>query len=329
MTGNWVLTRGLTTFTNEVNQVFPGRDKRSDGSIGDQSHAAGTSGHNPDRTGRAEYRDGDAKNEVRAKDLDRDLRPGSGVDWMELLVQHVVRTARGGTYVPFEYIIYKRRIWGRWDGWVTRTYTGVNPHDQHAHFSGAYSERADEWTGSLGLATLLDRPGGNMALTDSDYEAIAQAVAVKLYRDLENSASGLYRAMAARTQAGFLDLLWMGHHAATNSVAYQAAPEEQKRSMRNVRDLFRSIVGGPTDLSGLTGQIGELLGRDEVNETEVAATLAPLVLAPLSESLTAAVISALENNNGIPLTVEEVQEAVKTGITEVLKEGVGSEDSGS
>lgn len=156
----WTLTRGLMTVRTEFNLVFKIRDRRSDGSIGDQSHATGTSGHNPDRTGRAEYRDGDAKNEVRAIDVDRDLVPGSGIDWMERVVQYIIKRARAGGYVPFRYIIYKRRIWARSDGWKTRAYTGANAHDQHAHFSGDYTEKADEWTGSLGLASLIGSPGG-------------------------------------------------------------------------------------------------------------------------------------------------------------------------
>ncbi len=323
MASSWVRTRGLTTFVGEVNETFPGRDRKSDGSVGDLAHQTSPSGHNPDRTGLAEYKDGDAKNEVRAVDVDKDLRPGSGIDWMELVVQYIVKRARSGVFVPFEYIIYKRRIWGRWDNWVTRQYTGVNPHNEHAHFSGGYSERADEWTGSMGLSAVLNRPGGHVALTTAELNDIATAVAAKLHVDLENSSSGLYRSLAARSGAGFLDQLWMGYHAASNSAVYQAATEDQKRSMRNVRDVLRAIVGGPTDLTGIVASLGELMNRDGVDETEVAAQLAPLVLGPLSDALTAAVVAALENNGGAPLTVEQVQEAVRSGVSEVLREGVG------
>lgn len=178
----WVLTRGLMTVRTEFNLVFKIRDRRSDGSIGDQSHATGTSGHNPDRTGRAEYKDGDAENEVRAIDVDRDLVPGSGIDWMERVVQYIVKRARAGGYVPFRYIIYKRRIWARSDGWKTRAYTGANAHDQHAHFSGDYTQKADEWTGSLGLASLLPGGGGAGAneegtVSVSDVRAYFQSAA--------------------------------------------------------------------------------------------------------------------------------------------------------
>lgn len=164
----WVLTIGMSTVRAEINTVFPARYKHSDGTIGDQAHASGKSGHNPDKTGNAEYKDGDSLDEVRAADFDRDLVPGSGTDWMDLVVQHIVTNARSGVYVPFRYIIYKRRIWSRTSGWATETYTGSNPHDEHAHFSGDYTQKADNWTGSLGLASIYGGSGGWMFCKHGD-----------------------------------------------------------------------------------------------------------------------------------------------------------------
>jgi hypothetical protein len=166
----WVLTRGLNTVRAEFNTVFPGRDKATDGSVGDLAHQTGSSGHNPDRTGKAEYKDGDSKDEVRAIDVDRDLIPGSATDWMELVIQYLIKKARAGGYIPFRYIIYKGRIWARSDGWQTRTYTGSNKHDKHAHFSGDYTQTADEWTGTLGLASVRggSAGGGDMLVRKGD-----------------------------------------------------------------------------------------------------------------------------------------------------------------
>jgi hypothetical protein len=181
----WVLTKGLTTVRAEFNAVFPNRDKASDGSVGDLAHQQGVSGHNPDRTGNAEYRDGDAKDEVRAIDVDRDLVPGSTTDWMERVIQYLVTRARAGAYIPFRYIIYKGRIWSRTDGWVTRVYTGKNTHHEHAHLSGDFTQTADEWTGSLNLASLReDTKGGAEMRVDKKDKGDQVAFWQYILRDL-------------------------------------------------------------------------------------------------------------------------------------------------
>lgn len=163
-----VLTRGLATFSAELDATFPNREKYTDGWIGDSSHSSSTSGHNPDKTGRAEYKDGDAKDEVRAIDRDKDLR--SSVT-MEQVIQYLVRLGRAGVYLPFRYFIYNGRIWRKSTGWLTEVYTGANKHDQHAHFSGDYTQKADEWTGSLNLKSILPKEEDGMAgITQEDFD---------------------------------------------------------------------------------------------------------------------------------------------------------------
>jgi hypothetical protein len=245
----WVLTRGLTTVRNEFNTVFPGRDKTSDGSKGDPAHAASVSGHNPDRTGRAEHRDGDALDEVRAIDLDRDLVPGSAIDWMELVVQYLVRRARAGHYIPFRYIIYKRRIWRRTDDWRTREYTGSNDHDRHAHASGDYTQTADNWTGSLGLASI--RTGDDVAITPAERTAIAQET-VQLLLNADLGAPGGGDTVGVALQTG----------------AYS-----------NTRAILGIVTTLATAVAGL----------DDVDETALAEALAPAVAVLVIPALVAAV----------------------------------------
>jgi murein L,D-transpeptidase YcbB/YkuD len=143
----WVVVPCLDEARDQLNARFPNRDKTSDGSIGDTRHQAGVSSHNPDRTGNPEYRDGDSKDEVRARDFDADLRDPAGVT-MEQVVQLWVTLARRGVLWWVRYIIYKGRIWHKRDGFKTRVYTGSNPHDKHVHVNSDFSQAADTVTGT-------------------------------------------------------------------------------------------------------------------------------------------------------------------------------------
>ena len=63
---SWILVPCLVALRNEFNQLAPNRDKASDGSIGDTSHAASSSDHNPDETGNTQaVLDGDLDEFVR------------------------------------------------------------------------------------------------------------------------------------------------------------------------------------------------------------------------------------------------------------------------
>ncbi|WP_425424222.1 hypothetical protein, partial [Streptomyces chattanoogensis] len=108
------------------------RDKASDGWIGNKAHAASTSGHNPDESGRAERQDADRIDEVRALDVDKDLRV-SGLT-MQWCVQKTLDTPADRRRLI--YIIWNGTIWSASNGWKPRTYTGSNKHTLHAHYSG-------------------------------------------------------------------------------------------------------------------------------------------------------------------------------------------------
>lgn len=138
----WLVVAALDEARDQLNARFPNRDKTSDGSIGDLDHQSGSSSHNPDRTGNPEFRDGDAKDEVRARDFDADLRDPSGVT-MEMVVQHWVSLARQGKLWWVRYFIFNRRIWHKRDGYVTREYTGNNDHSKHVHVNTDFTQDAD------------------------------------------------------------------------------------------------------------------------------------------------------------------------------------------
>lgn len=134
----WYLAPALTALRQEINALWPGRDRSSDGSIGDTSHQARKSDHNPDYA---------AGGIVRAIDVDKD-----GIDVWAVIGQ-VIRDAR------VAYVIFDGRIWenpaahkgrGYW-----RPYTGASPHRGHVHVSVRHGSGWDSDVRSWGLARAL------------------------------------------------------------------------------------------------------------------------------------------------------------------------------
>ncbi len=146
----WTLTTSLAALRRDLNATFPNRDKSSDGTIGDKAHQESTSGHNPDDTpgSKPEYSDADSKQEVRAYDADNDLRDRRGVDFQQV-IDRVLATPADRDRLA--YIIHRRRIWKKRNGWRREVYTGSSPHDEHAHFSGdpIHDENGAPWTSIL------------------------------------------------------------------------------------------------------------------------------------------------------------------------------------
>src|SRR6266508_1112076 len=112
------LARSLETLRQQIDQLAPNRDKDSDGWIGDASHQAHKSEHNPDANG-----------VVRALDITND--PAHGVDSQALAEQ--LRQSKDPRIL---YLISNRRIASsEVDAWTWRHYGGQNPHDHHMHIS--------------------------------------------------------------------------------------------------------------------------------------------------------------------------------------------------
>jgi hypothetical protein len=146
MATEWKVVPNLEEARHQLDEEFPHRDHESDGGIGNEAHARETSSHNPDKSGSAEWKDGDSKNEVRARDFDKDLKDPSVT--MEMVVQLWVKLARAGVLWWVRYIIFNGRIWHKRDGFKTRTYTGKNKHDKHVHVNSDFTQKADEVTGT-------------------------------------------------------------------------------------------------------------------------------------------------------------------------------------
>jgi hypothetical protein len=143
MAQSWVATPGVLNLRRQFDEAFPDRDHASDGTIGDLAHQLeSASSHNPDLTGNAEWEDGDRKNEVRALDVDSDLRY-QGVT-MQTVVDHL--RALPGLSSVIRYMIFNRVIYRASDGWAGKPYTGSSPHTEHAHFTMAFTQAADENT---------------------------------------------------------------------------------------------------------------------------------------------------------------------------------------
>lgn len=124
---SFYLAPSLVALRDEINARYPKRDKSSDGWVGDTSHQARPSDHNPD------WGDGGV---VRAIDIDIDDN-----DAADDLVADVLKAAIGDDRVW--YVIHRSKIYSRTYGWKARAYTGSNPHDKHIHISIQHTKAAE------------------------------------------------------------------------------------------------------------------------------------------------------------------------------------------
>lgn len=118
----YYLAPSLSTLRNELNKAHPNRDVSSDGWIGDASHAARISDHNPDWS---------SDGVVRAIDVDKD-----GINVAALL-----EVLKKDTRV--EYFIFDGFIYLRSTGFKKQVYTGPNKHTGHIHVSLRHTAAAE------------------------------------------------------------------------------------------------------------------------------------------------------------------------------------------
>lgn len=131
----WRLAPSLVRLVEEVDAHWPNRPKGSDGSIGDASHAARASEHNPDR-------DSDPMPAGMVSAVDITKMSASGMDELrEALI------ADDRTW----YVIHDGTIWSRTHGFSPRKYTGSNSHTHHMHVSLMQTAEAAKSVRSWGL----------------------------------------------------------------------------------------------------------------------------------------------------------------------------------
>ncbi|HKY57649.1 MAG TPA: hypothetical protein VJL80_06400 [Aeromicrobium sp.] len=124
----WRLAKSLDKLRAEVNDLFPGRSKVSDGTIGDAAHATRTSDHNP------WVKDG-TTGIVTAIDITEDAERG-----IPEIADFIVSTLVERRDPRVKYIIHEGRIWRSYDkpgipAWTSAPYTGTNGHFKHVHVS--------------------------------------------------------------------------------------------------------------------------------------------------------------------------------------------------
>jgi hypothetical protein len=212
----YYLAPSLVQLRDEVNERWPKRDKSSDGWIGDTSHQARPSDHNPD------YSSGGV---VRAIDVD-----DSGVDRVALL-NEVIGDPR------VWYVISHGKIYSVTHGWAANAYTGSNSHHEHMHISIRHTKGAEtntaKWFGHK----------RRTKLPDVDVDQVIEQFKNGGRRDLRGVRM-IQRALNALAGA---DLVVDGHAGAKTRAAYAAW--ERATGSRN-----QDGIPGPESLTRLGRQ---------------------------------------------------------------------------
>jgi hypothetical protein len=133
---SWHLAPSLVQLRSEVNRRWPNRPKGSDGTVGDTSHNARKSDHNPNERG-----------SVNAFDI---TYPG---------VDPKIVIAAVSKHPSANYVIFNKNIYSKKSNWKAVAYTGTNPHKTHLHVSILQSASAErDTTPWLAGATVKPKP---------------------------------------------------------------------------------------------------------------------------------------------------------------------------
>jgi hypothetical protein len=120
----WRVAGSLKVLLNQLLTLAPGRNRGSDGTIGDVAHAARDSDHNP-----WVLDQGGSSGIVTALDITHD--PGKGCDC------HIIaQSLQAAKDKRIKYVIWNKQIMSSSvSPWTWRAYGGSNPHTKHLHIS--------------------------------------------------------------------------------------------------------------------------------------------------------------------------------------------------
>ena len=159
----WRNARSLDKFRAELDAVCPDRSRESDGTIGDQAHAARTSDHNPNTAG-----------VVTGNDFTDD--DAHGADMRKVLAYLLRVKDRRIKYLIHEAHIYSSYPTGVHPAWAQRPYTGLNGHFHHLHVSVSADPALYDNAAPWGIADALEEDP-LAALTRDDITAAFTAAA--------------------------------------------------------------------------------------------------------------------------------------------------------
>ena len=127
---SWRLAESLEALRAQVNALAPKRSTRHDGMIGDTSHAARPSDHNPNSAG-----------VVCAFDLTNDPPHEVHV----ALIAEAIRASKDSRakYLIFNHFICRSYPKPGVPAWTWAPYTGPNSHSRHLHLS-VFAAKADD-----------------------------------------------------------------------------------------------------------------------------------------------------------------------------------------
>ena len=209
----WRLAPTLVQLRKEINAGWPLRDKTSDGSLGNASHAASASDHNPD-----------SRRVVCAIDIDEDLggsantaypRFNPGAPAKTRLVERLLTLAKAGKLPQLHYVIYEGVIYQDKNRFAGKKYTGRNAHEHHVHVSVYHSAELADWAKPWGIAADPVKPTTGkvvvMGKALPDVRGVSAAAINKACGTDETSVHVYYMQTwlkALKLYSGALDGLW-------------------------------------------------------------------------------------------------------------------------